>query len=565
MQVAGYEDLVEIGRGASAVVYRARHVALDRTVALKVLAGTLGDDERRRFRRECTAIAALGWHPRVVAVHDAGVSDEGHPWMAMEYLPGGSLARRVKDEGPLSAIEVAAIGIQAADALDAAHRQRIVHRDVKPGNLLQGHVGDVKLADFGIAALDSTNTSVTASFGGTLAFMAPELFAGERATTASDLYALGATLFVLLSGRPPFLAETPMAILGHVAHDPVPDLRPLGVPAPLAAVVEQAMAKDPADRPPSAAATVAALQAVAQEQGWPVEPTYTDRGSQPTQPTQPAQTADPRSTALTGARRFDEPTGQGDQPTVLRASAPDPPAAHAEGPSPTGASEGSPSRRGRRIAAAAVAAILIVVGIAAAAITWLGSTGTFVAFEGDQVAIYGGRPDGLLWVEPELLETTDVARSDLPVDVRRVIEASKSFSSRSAATRFVVTLQSIADEASSTSTPAPAPGTASTTSIDPLQVDVPLVLLNGGASTASFEQFATFFEATSSELETGEAPTRAETTIYASTEFEDDAVALAEMLGLNPERVKPLTPEVEADLGRSGPVILVVGRDAPPP
>ncbi|MCU1498761.1 MAG: pknK [Acidimicrobiales bacterium] len=281
MDVAGYDGLVEIGRGASAVVYRARQLAFDRTVALKVLVTTaLDDDARRRFDRECRAVAQLGWHPRVVPVFDAGVTEGGHPYLVMEFLPAGSLALALKRDGAIAERSVVSLGIQVADAMEAAHRDGILHRDVKPGNILRDHFGDVKLADFGIASISSANTSVTEALAGTLSFMAPELLGGGRATAQSDLYSLGSTLYTLLTARTAFSSvtdESPLATLMRIAKDPLPDLRLQGISDPVATAVEQAMARQPADRLATAAELVEVLRAVEATQGWTATPTFVDR------------------------------------------------------------------------------------------------------------------------------------------------------------------------------------------------------------------------------------------------------------------------------------------------
>jgi hypothetical protein len=258
--VPGYADLVEVGRGGFARVYRARQLSLDSVVALKVL-GSIDLDgvAGRRFVSECQALGQLRWHPFIVVVHDAGVTSDGTPYIAMEHLEGGSLADRLDEDGPLPWPEVATIGVQLAGALEAAHRADppILHRDIKPENVLVGRFGEAKLSDFGIAAIAGSNRTSTGLVTGTLAHVAPELLAGARASFASDIYSLGSTLFMLLVGQPAFVEATDEAvlpILSRVISLPVPDLRPLGIPDELATLVEQAMAKQPDQRPASAAA-----------------------------------------------------------------------------------------------------------------------------------------------------------------------------------------------------------------------------------------------------------------------------------------------------------------------
>lgn len=507
MEIRGYADLVEIGRGASAVVYRATQVAVRRTVAIKVLQASLGEAERRRFDRECQTVAALGWHPHVVAVFDAGIAIGGHPYLALEYLPNGSLAERIRSHGPMSLAEVAQVGVQVADALDAAHRTGIVHRDVKPGNLLLGHVGDVKLADFGIAAVHSSTTSATSSISGTLAFMAPELFEGARASAATDLFALGATLFTLAAGRPPFEASTPLGVIGQVVSAPVPDLRLLGLPDELAGVVEKAMAKLPGDRFETATELVMELRAVQARQGWPVEPTYADRGPAS------ASVAETASRGSVGGDRATERwlapdvVGTGSAPTVhptpvgaIQGHLDAPTQAPAEvlaasalplgGPPALDAREGDGgvvdhrdsgdgaeiddplgvlvhprTRRTPWRVLGFLVPLLIVLGVAAGAIGWSAANTYFVTFDGDQVAVFRGRPGGVLWFDPTLEDTTKITRDEVPPALRPTIAAGKEFGSRSDADRYLINLETQVEEAiAATSTTTTRPRGSMTTS-----------------------------------------------------------------------------------------------------
>ena len=263
--VEGYQIRSEIGRGGFASVFEAVQESVGRRVALKVLsaAGT-GADLERRFRSECRTIGELSWHPHVVALHDAGFSAEGLPYMAMELLPSGSIADRVEESGSIEPAEVARIGVEIADALEAAHSAGVVHRDVKPANILVGRRGEYLLGDFGIATIADATRSATGSFSGTYAFAAPEVHQGKRASPRSDVFALGATLYTLLTGRSPFLTGTedsPSAVILRVVSEPAPPLPPF-VPRELASVIDKAMTKDPADRLSSAAAFQLALRAV---------------------------------------------------------------------------------------------------------------------------------------------------------------------------------------------------------------------------------------------------------------------------------------------------------------
>ena len=210
-----YELGDRLGSGGMSNVYRATDRTLERTVAVKILAEHLSDDERfvARFRREALAVAKL-IHPNIVQVYDTGI-DESRHYIVMEYVDGRSGAQILQRQGPLDAETAAEIGIQACAGLDYAHRRGIIHRDVKPGNLMivGGPVGGgpmtVKLTDFGIArALEQTRITQVGSVVGTAAYLAPEQVRGEEATPATDVYALGVVLYQFLTGRLPYEGST---------------------------------------------------------------------------------------------------------------------------------------------------------------------------------------------------------------------------------------------------------------------------------------------------------------------------------------------------------------------
>jgi serine/threonine protein kinase len=239
-----------------ASVYLAEDAELDRPVAVKLLAGHLAGDAgfRTRFVREARMAAGLS-HPNVVQVYDAGEED-GRPWIVMEYVAGTTLADEVARSGPLAPDAVVALARQACAGLEHAHRAGLVHRDVKPHNLLLREDGALKIADFGIArALEETRLTEAGSVLGTAAYLSPEQAAGEPVTAAADVYALGVVLYELLTGRTPFafasLAD--LAALGHESPTPVRDLAP-GVSPELEAAVMRCLARNPAYRPSSAAA-----------------------------------------------------------------------------------------------------------------------------------------------------------------------------------------------------------------------------------------------------------------------------------------------------------------------
>ncbi len=259
-----YELLEEIGRGGMGVVYKARQLALDRTVALKmILAGEYADPaERRRFVREAQLAARLT-HPQIVQVYDVGEL-EGRPYLAMEYVPGRSLAERLAD-GPLAPQVAARLVSVLARAIDHAHRQGIIHRDLKPANLLllraDEDVCDCKVADFGLAKAthpDGAAQPPTAAVLGTPSYMAPEQ-AGSRwqeIGLRTDVYALGAILYESLTGRPPLQGDSPLETLEQVLTlDPVPPsrLQPK-TPRDLETICLKCLAKEPARRYTTAAA-----------------------------------------------------------------------------------------------------------------------------------------------------------------------------------------------------------------------------------------------------------------------------------------------------------------------
>ncbi|MFC4534791.1 serine/threonine-protein kinase [Sphaerisporangium dianthi] len=264
-EVPGYEVLGVLGQGGFGVVYRARQLAVRREVALKVDNRVLlSDRDRRRFMREVSSAGALSGHPHVADVYDAGVLGDGRPYMVLELCPGGSLADRLRAEGPLSPAEVRDIGVRIGDALAAAHAAGVLHRDVKPANILVNGYGMVALTDFGLAAaahadgdMSVTRESLTPAFG------PPEAFELAAPSPAGDVYSLAATLYALLSGRPPRFPEggvVNIAMIMAMHRRPIPEIP--GVPAELTAVLRAGMATDPRMRIPSAVALRDALSAL---------------------------------------------------------------------------------------------------------------------------------------------------------------------------------------------------------------------------------------------------------------------------------------------------------------
>ncbi|GGP59055.1 serine/threonine-protein kinase [Saccharothrix coeruleofusca] len=256
MQLPGLVDLTPLGQGGFATVYRARQVRLDRDVAVKVNNLVLRSErDRRRFLREAHAAARLSGHPHVVSVHDAGVTPEGTPYLVMELCTGGSLADLAKREGPLPPERVRRLGVQLADALAAAHAEGVLHRDIKPGNILLDRYGTPKLADFGLAALlDAEGGSTVTRDALSPSYAPPEAFAMAQPTAAADVYALAATLYDLMAGKPPRPVPWPIESFDHLAavlRSPVPPVA--GVSPYLHAALERALHPDAAHRTPSAA------------------------------------------------------------------------------------------------------------------------------------------------------------------------------------------------------------------------------------------------------------------------------------------------------------------------
>jgi hypothetical protein len=276
VEIVGYVDLRPIGRGGFGVVYRARDRRFAREVAIKVLNGVLDETAAARFERECHAVGALSGHPHIVVVHDSGTTPDGQAYLVMELLGGGSLAAKLAGDGPQSWRMAVELGVQLAGALETAHRGGVLHRDVKPENVLFSMYGQAKLVDFGIATISGGFETKTAGISASLAHAAPEILSGRRSSPASDVYALGSTLFEVLAGHPAFVRpddETLFPLLSRIARDPVPDLRPLGVPDDVALVIEKAMSKAPEDRYPQALALAVALQqASTRYGGMPVNP-----------------------------------------------------------------------------------------------------------------------------------------------------------------------------------------------------------------------------------------------------------------------------------------------------
>ena len=245
-----------LGHGGMAIVYRAWDEELERPVAVKVLADNLARDEplRRRFLREARTAARLA-HPNIVELYDSGEQD-GRLYIVMEYLKGETLAEILGRRRTLPAAEATPLTLQICAGLEHAHSRGIVHRDVKPQNLLVQGDGTLKIADFGIAKPDGA-TTLTEAGGiiGTAAYLAPEQLAGDRITPATDIYALGAVVYEMLTGRTPHAVETITQLISRPQDEPIPPVRELApeVSPELESVVMRCLARLPRYRPASAA------------------------------------------------------------------------------------------------------------------------------------------------------------------------------------------------------------------------------------------------------------------------------------------------------------------------
>jgi serine/threonine-protein kinase len=250
-----YEIDRVLGKGAMATVYLGRDPKINRKVAIKTIAlarefdAAQLEDARSQFRREAESAGRLN-HPNIIAIYDAGEDDE-ISYLAMEYFEGDSLVKHVQPGNLLPAKWVLELGARAAEALDYAHRQNVVHRDVKPANLLYHAATDtLKLTDFGIARLTDNSRTKTGVILGTPSYMAPEQLTASGVTGQSDLYSLGVTMYQLIAGRAPFQADSIPKLMDkimHEQHKPLCELRD-DIPPSVDHVINKAMAKNPADR-----------------------------------------------------------------------------------------------------------------------------------------------------------------------------------------------------------------------------------------------------------------------------------------------------------------------------
>ena len=368
-EFAGYHIDSLIGRGGMSVVYRAENPRLGNMVALKLLSSELADDEtfRERFVRESRLAAGLN-HPNIIPIYDAGAFD-GVLYIAMRYVEGADLKQLIRTRGGLAPEQAVAILAQVARALDAAHRRGLVHRDVKPANILvEGTEDDnsshAYLADFGLMKHPASRTGLTATgqFMGTIDYVAPEQIEGKEVDARTDEYSLGCVLYECLTGRVPFVKDADVAVMwAHMNEAPesVSVLRP-GIPSALDAVIAKALSKAPDDRYQTCSEMVAAAAAAVAGAATAPAPVPADATRARPAPV-PIPVPEPEPAA---AATPPPPAAEPEQ--VTRAAVPPPPPPSSPTP-PSGRGSGNRGGRGSRaplLVAALVAATLIGAGAA---------------------------------------------------------------------------------------------------------------------------------------------------------------------------------------------------------
>jgi hypothetical protein len=368
----GFTDVTVVGRGGHAVVYRAEQPAFGRTVAVKVLtAADLDPVAFERFERERKALGSMSNHPNILTVYEGGVTRSGQAYLVTEYAPRGTLGERLARRGPVPWPEAVVTGIKLAGALETAHRRGVVHRDVKPENVLLSDYGEPLLGDFGIARITGGFETSTAIIRASVAHVPPEVLGGERPRPSTDVYSLASTLLTVIWGRAPFFHEDEAVpeLYDRIAREAPPDLRTRGVPGAVCRVLERGLAKRPSDRPPSALAFGEELQAAQRALGQAVT-------------TLPIVTAD-------GDANGSRPPA--DAPPPLRGVEPPP----APLPSGGAARPDRGPRRRRSLRTIGVAALaLALVAAVAAGVLLRGDDGDAVAVPADGVAVGADR----LWV-----------------------------------------------------------------------------------------------------------------------------------------------------------------------
>ncbi|ABW10101.1 serine/threonine protein kinase [Parafrankia soli] len=311
--ISGYRFLHDIGHGGFSTVHLAEQEIFDRRVAVKIMHADLRDpDAERRFVRECRATGRLTGNRHIITVFDAGTTSDHRPYIAMEYFPGGTLSQRLRESGPLPVREAVALMIPITRALGAAHRHGILHRDLKPANILLRGPGDPVLSDFGIASVGEGADAATVSAAFTAGYAAPEVMLGEQPGIASDVFALGATLFALLNGSTPFPGRTVVQIVARIQADDMESTTREDIPVRLTDLLRRMLAAEPTRRPGTEqiAAELDAVLAAVDAVGAPAGPFPDASDRLPGQPPDnqvPGQPRPPRRTTprqTTPRRRF---------------------------------------------------------------------------------------------------------------------------------------------------------------------------------------------------------------------------------------------------------------------
>jgi serine/threonine-protein kinase PknK len=346
----GYSGLEEIGGGAFATVYRATEIDTGRQVALKILkVDTVHSHLLETFHQEIQALGKVSHHPNIVTLYRPLSTPDGRPVLVLE-LCKESLAQVVRASGPLDARTVMRVGVKVAGALETAHRNGFLHRDMKPQNILVTQFGEPALADFGVAALQASAQATAGVFGFTTLHAAPEMLEGHVLSPATDIYGLASTMYQLLTGLAPFATfdnEAPASVILRIIRDPVRPLRSEGVPVELSDLLEAALAKDPQGRPATAAEFAESIQAIEGALGWVVtdcvvwgSPLTVESwglrspapppGSAPSDPAPPIPVPEPKRPALDrglpAAVSEPEPSPAGPSPLVPGSLAPSLPA-----------------------------------------------------------------------------------------------------------------------------------------------------------------------------------------------------------------------------------------------
>lgn len=268
----GFTDIVRIGAGGFSTVFRAREIETNRSVAMKILnVHDVSEHAIGSFQRETFALGTLSAHPHIVTLYRTFATEDDRPVLVLE-LCHGSVWERIRDQGPMSPWESVAIAVKIAGALETAHRAGMLHRDVKPENVLITQYGEPALADFGVARLQSTSQATAGVFGFTTIHAAPELLEGRDLSAATDVYGLASTLYQLIAGKAAFRSfedEGPASVILRILRDPVQPLVAEGVPVALSDLLVSSMSKNPYDRPASALELADELRSIEAATNWP--------------------------------------------------------------------------------------------------------------------------------------------------------------------------------------------------------------------------------------------------------------------------------------------------------